>query len=248
MGPDAHPDGRGGRAHDARVVDPRSRGTLLSIGVTEQSTAINPATGARYAPRANYVYRAVSEYRDDTASPNNWNASVSYVPGSHNVKIGYSGSFTEVHNGRVPNHTQLRYTFNNQVPISVSYFLAPRWDQHDRTMTTGLYAQDQWSMGNLTLNLGVRYDRYRAWLPAQDLPDLSQGRAAPQHRGRGRVPEPVRATCGALAEAVKAVRGAGLEVRNALCVVDREEGGADALARRGARLVPLFRAGELLPA
>ena len=30
------------------------------------------------------------------------------------MKVGYSGTFIEVHNGRVPNHTQLRYTFNAQ--------------------------------------------------------------------------------------------------------------------------------------
>jgi orotate phosphoribosyltransferase len=50
---------------------------------------------------------------------------------------------------------------------------------------------------------------------------------------------------GALVEAISAVREAGLVVRNAVCVVDREEGGADALARHGVRLRPLFRAGEL---
>ena len=48
--------------------------------------------------------------------------------------------------------------------------------------------------------------------------------------------EDVVTSGGALAEAVKAVREAGLEVRNAVCVVDREEGGADALARLGVRL------------
>jgi orotate phosphoribosyltransferase len=31
-----------------------------------------------------------------------------------------------------------------------------------------------------------------------------------------------------------------------VCVVDREEGGSDALARLGVRLRPLFRASELL--
>ena len=38
----------------------------------------------------------------------------------------------------------------------------------------------------------------------------------------------------------------GLEVGTAVCVVDREEGGADALARVGVRLRPLFRPTELL--
>ena len=51
---------------------------------------------------------------------------------------------------------------------------------------------------------------------------------------------------GALLEAVTAVRDAGLVVGTAVCVIDREEGGADALARQAVRLRPLFRAGELL--
>jgi len=58
--------------------------------------------------------------------------------------------------------------------------------------------------------------------------------------------EDVVTSGGALAEAVSAVRDEGLVVRNAVCVVDREEGGSDALARLGVRLRPLFRANELL--
>ena len=59
--------------------------------------------------------------------------------------------------------------------------------------------------------------------------------------------EDVVTSGGALAEAVAALREAGLVVRNAVCVVDREEGGADALARIGVRLRRLYRAGELVP-
>ena len=58
--------------------------------------------------------------------------------------------------------------------------------------------------------------------------------------------EDVVTSGGALAEAVSALREAGLEVRHAVCVVDREEGGADALARLGVRLRPLYRSSELL--
>jgi orotate phosphoribosyltransferase len=58
--------------------------------------------------------------------------------------------------------------------------------------------------------------------------------------------EDVVTSGGALLEAVEAVREAGLVVNTAICVVDREEGGADALARHAIRLRPLFRAGELL--
>ena len=58
--------------------------------------------------------------------------------------------------------------------------------------------------------------------------------------------EDVVTSGGALRDAVEAVRAAGLVVRHAVCVVDREEGGADALARLGVRLTALYRAGELL--
>ena len=58
--------------------------------------------------------------------------------------------------------------------------------------------------------------------------------------------EDVVTTGGALVEAVSALREEGLVVRTAVCVVDREEGGSDALARLGVRLRALFRGEELL--
>ncbi len=58
--------------------------------------------------------------------------------------------------------------------------------------------------------------------------------------------EDVVTSGGALAEAVSALRDEALVVRTAVCVVDREEGGSDALARLGVRLRPLFRAGDLV--
>ena len=58
--------------------------------------------------------------------------------------------------------------------------------------------------------------------------------------------EDVVTSGGALLDSVAALRDVGLVVHTAVCVVDREEGGADALARHAVRLRPLFRAGELL--
>jgi orotate phosphoribosyltransferase len=58
--------------------------------------------------------------------------------------------------------------------------------------------------------------------------------------------EDVVTSGGAAVEAVEALRNAGLRVANAVCVVDREEGGVDELARHAVRLRPLFTASELL--
>ena len=58
--------------------------------------------------------------------------------------------------------------------------------------------------------------------------------------------EDVVTSGGALLDSVEALRAVGLVVHTAVCVVDREEGGADALARQAVRLRPLFGAGALL--
>jgi orotate phosphoribosyltransferase len=60
--------------------------------------------------------------------------------------------------------------------------------------------------------------------------------------------EDVVTSGGAAAEAVEALRAAGLECRIAVCVVDREEGAGELLAGFDVRLVPLFRAADLVKA
>ena len=60
--------------------------------------------------------------------------------------------------------------------------------------------------------------------------------------------EDVVTTGGAAVAAVRALRDAGLECRAAVCVVDRDEGGSDALARQAVRLHPLFRAADIVAA
>ena len=60
--------------------------------------------------------------------------------------------------------------------------------------------------------------------------------------------EDVVTSGGAAAEAVEALRTAGLECGNAVCVIDREEGGVDELARLAVRLWPLFRARDVAAA
>jgi hypothetical protein len=153
-------------------------GLMDLIPVTEQSGIYG---------RTNFSYRGVFDpldfgFNDNHALNSSWRGSVAYVTGAHNIKVGYTGTFIDVRNGRVPNNTQLRYTFNANAPVSaacpaggsprlcpvsVSYFLSPRWDQHDNTQTMGLFAQDQWTLGRLTLQGGIRYDRAWSWAPAE---------------------------------------------------------------------------------
>ena len=105
------------------------------------------------------------------------------------MKVGYSGY---VHRGaqrtRAEPHAAALHVQRNAgrrarcsalCPIT-SYFLSPRWDQHDRTQTVGLYAQDQWTVGRLTLQGGVRYDRAWSWAPAEGNGTTGTSRFNPQ--------------------------------------------------------------------
>ena len=60
--------------------------------------------------------------------------------------------------------------------------------------------------------------------------------------------EDVVTSGGAAISAVDALRDAGVNVSTAICVVDREEGGSDELARHAVRLRALFRASDVLSA
>jgi hypothetical protein len=122
--------------------------------------------------RAFFTYRGTYDplgfgWADNDANPNNWKASMAYVTGAHSLKVGYQGSYQRALGGRDANTTLLRYVFNNRVPVGVTYTLSPRWEQNDRTATTALYIQDQWTTGRLTLQGAVRYDRASSWAPAE---------------------------------------------------------------------------------
>jgi hypothetical protein len=133
------------------------------IPVTEQSTIYG---------LANFSYRGLYDpnahaFADNKATSLQWRASAAYVTGAHNVKVGYMGSSLMQNSGRVANDSQLRYTFNNRNPVSFGYVYSPRWDTTDRTMTTAFFAQDQWTLGKVTLQGAVRYDRAWSWAPAE---------------------------------------------------------------------------------
>src|SRR5688572_7401276 len=144
---------------------PSPDGILNMIQVTEQSTLINATTGLPYAPRANFVYRGVATANPNYANPNNWRASAAYVTGSHEMKVGYQGSYIRVKNWFLVNEQQLAYRFSNGVPNQFTWRL-PEWHQSDRTGTAALYIQDKWTRGRLTLQGALRYDRAWSFTPA----------------------------------------------------------------------------------
>ena len=123
------------------------------IRVTEQAGAIPGLTYRGMTWNSNFLF------------PTQARASVSYVTGSHSAKVGFTRMWNNF-DDRDMNPNPISYRFNNGVPNQLTLFDALR-RRLAKVYTGGLYAQDSWVLGRLTLQGGVRYDTVHTFFPEQ---------------------------------------------------------------------------------
>lgn len=127
------------------------------------------------------VFRGVSP-RQDFNTARMWTTAgfVSYVTGSHNLKAGMqvrTGWSQELFETR----GDIVQIVNNGVPNSVRLVNNPSGHK-ESGVDTGIYIQDSWSLGRVTINPGVRFSRFTmtipaqsagagTWVPARDFPE-----------------------------------------------------------------------------
>jgi hypothetical protein len=126
------------------------------VAVTEQSTAAG-------VPVPNFTYRGWNSAASNNQQHNIWRASLSYVTGAHSFKVGYQAAH-EVYRQIQNVDNQLAYTFNNRTPTQFTMRIGPH-GQSNRTRYDGIYAQDQWTHGRLTLQGALRYEHAWSWFP-----------------------------------------------------------------------------------
>ncbi len=136
------------------------------IPVTQQSNAINPATGIPFAPVANYRYRGVESWGPAKGDTDDINGSMSYVTGAHNMKVGYQYRMLDLQDDDLANQTQLGYRFNGLAPNAVSYYL-PEMGRRTITNTHGVFVQDTWTVARLTVQAALRWDRASSYAPVE---------------------------------------------------------------------------------
>jgi orotate phosphoribosyltransferase len=126
----------------------------------------------------------------------------------------------------------------------------------------GEHAPEAKGVGGLTLGADplVSAISMAAWLDGRDLPAIIVRKEAKGHGTQRFLEHPdtldegdeivavddVITTGGSTLDAIDKMRQAGFEVRHAICVVDREDVGAQRLADAGVALHPLFTLSELL--
>lgn len=93
-------------------------------------------------------------------------ASMSYVTGTHNVKVGISNTWGHYRRTRTANG-DLRAFFNNGTAFRVDILNTPLDLADDLKADVGVYAQDAWTFDRLTMNYGVRFEHFAHEIPAE---------------------------------------------------------------------------------
>jgi hypothetical protein len=150
----------GANAYIINQLDKREPGVSQNdIGITDQG--LNLMYGnipTRTLPRRQYQARLA----------------VSRVTSSHTFKAGATvrqvriGDIDKLGHDLWMHNGSITYRFRDGTPNQLTLTDAP-WNFEESVRDLAVYAQDQWTVRRLTLNMGLRYSDARAWTPEQVL-------------------------------------------------------------------------------
>ena len=132
---------------------------------------LNGSTGL-LSGRCGYL---IPEYSSDT---NDFNilANVSYVTGSHALKFGVTdlwGENSRTFAEKADINTLITVNASPTLldfPFQAVVYNTPATGIQHVNGDIGVFAQDAWTMKRLTLNYGIRFDRFNASIPAESAP------------------------------------------------------------------------------
>ena len=94
----------------------------------------------------------------------NWGAAATYIVAAHNLKAGYQGALLYDERNSYTNSQFLQYRFNNGVPDQMTLTIS-NFPVRNRVRADSFYAQDQWTLGRMTLQGALRYDHAWSYFP-----------------------------------------------------------------------------------
>ena len=180
---------------DRMLLEVGYSGDILHYSNYYQDGIRQPAGTAAWYAKASHLdslsngllARTNAGQSDQLLTPNQHSitGSISYVTGSHNFKTGMlwgygDNPYEATLNGDLWQNYQggtlLNGVYTPGRPTSVTVFNTPLNRNTLLDGNIGIYAQDQWVLGKLTMNLGIRWEYLKETVPAQD---RAAGRFAP---------------------------------------------------------------------
>ena len=99
---------------------------------------------------------------------NQWSATASLVTGSHSIKVGYQGALLIDQRKNFANNQFVQYRVNNAVPDQITLNIN-RFGIEQSVRSDAFYAQEQWTLGRMTVQGAVRYDHAWSYFPEQTI-------------------------------------------------------------------------------
>jgi len=154
-------------ANDSPRIDGEHNNNLISVF----DQGISPGTGI-----AGLTYRfdnplggGFQHHQIGTLA--NLKASISYVTGAHNMKVGYMGGYSAPSQSYYNFTPFVQFRFNNGVPNQLTQTAqfggsgASAVEFVRQLKPTSFYAQDQWTKSRMTVQGGLRYDYIQSSYP-----------------------------------------------------------------------------------
>src|SRR5262245_290705 len=131
------------------------------------STMIPVQETAGAIPNINYRAENWSGHKGYT---NIVQGSASYITGSHSAKVGFRlHQNIAMYPVNFYNNAQLRYFFTNGQPSGVRVYGDANSAQEQHQFMSGMYAQDRWTLGRLSLQGGLRFEHLSDYFPEQHI-------------------------------------------------------------------------------
>ncbi len=164
-------EARGGIRHEnykysaVDANDPRKR----LITVTEQASVNGAPANMQYHGGGIGGQTATQPYQNTDGRNYDVLFSASYITGSHAFKVGASDTIVLRDESLDDNIYHVSYRFNNTLPNQITERSTPYMKAQRQPAGIGLFVQDKWTVDRLTLNLGLRFDYLKIYIPAQHL-------------------------------------------------------------------------------
>ena len=114
---------------------------------------------------SNLTYRSVN-WAANVNWNTQWGATASWVTGSHSIKAGYQGAMLYDNRFNYTNSQFLQYRVNNGIPNQLTMSIS-NFGVRQRVRSDAFYAQEQWTLGRMTLQGAIRYDHAWSYFPEQ---------------------------------------------------------------------------------
>jgi hypothetical protein len=118
-------------------------------------------------PIPGLTYGSMTWQRNKSFTPK-WRASASYVTGANNFKVGVDGLTFYQERIYVSNRQALNYRLSNGVPNQLT-MLINDFKFNNVTSSFASYAQNQTTLGRVTIQGGLRFDHASSYAPEQEL-------------------------------------------------------------------------------